>query len=94
MKSQWGAVASRACDLVKGEVALIGGVCFTRLADGHPLTRSALRQKARYVEVLDVAAYSGWVEVKFMGGDCPSNERVMYALFRPYEIVKVQVEKE
>ena len=93
-RSTYTSVTVRACDVVAGEIVLIGGVCFTRLADHHPLTRSTLRQKARYVEVLSVVASNGWIELKFMGGDCPANERIMYALLRPYELVRVHVAKE
>lgn len=93
-RSTYTSLAVRASTLTAGEVALVGGICFTRLASDHPLTRFSVRQKARYVEVTSVVLDRGWVEVKFTGGDCPSSEREMYALFRPCEIVRVQVERE
>lgn len=93
-RATYTSVAVRAKDLVAGEVALVGGLCFTRLSDSHALTKHSVRQKARYVEVLSVRDNAGWVEVKFRGGDSPANDREMFALFRPFEVVRVQVERE
>jgi hypothetical protein len=89
----------RAQDIKVGEVAMIGGIAFTKLRQDGPLTKSSLRQRARFVEVLNVARVESekggtWIEVMFRGGDSPANERVMFALYRPFEIVKIQVEKE
>lgn len=93
-RSTYTSVLVRAEDLVKGEPVLIGGLCFTRLAEGMPLSKYGLRQKARYVMPMDIVQGGGWVEVKFLGGNCPGDERAVYALFRPYELVRVQVEKQ
>ena len=106
-RSTWTSVQVRAEDLVRGEVVQIGGLAFTRLKHGGPLTKAAV-QKPRYVEALGVGfKYAEvtarqrdtdrldveWVEVMFRGGDCPANSRIMFSLFRPYELVRVQVEK-
>jgi hypothetical protein len=95
-------VQTRAEDIKAGEIVQIGGLVFTRLRMDMALNKASQRQKARYVEVMRVervepeAKEKGgtWIEVMFRGGDCPANERVMFALFRPYELVRVQVEKE
>lgn len=92
-RSTWTSVAVRAEDVKSGEVVLLGGLCFTRLIKDGPLTKTAFRQKARFVTAMNVSQQDGWVEIMFKGGDSPANERVMFALFRPYEIVKVQVER-
>ena len=94
MRSTYTTLTVRAGEIVAGEVVALGGVCFTRLAEGYPLTRHAIRQKQRFVEVSAVTVTNGWVEIKFEGGDCPANSRTMYALFRPFELLKVQVEKQ
>lgn len=95
-RSTYTSVLVRAQDIVPGEVVAIGGLCFTRLAEGMPLSKHGLRQKARYVVVrgVDVIQPNNWIEVKFLGGNCPADEREMYALFRPCELVRVQVEKQ
>lgn len=94
-RSTWTSVAVRAQDVVAGEVVLLGGLAFTRLSAGGPLCKSSMRQKARYVEVMraSIVEEGQWIELMFRGGDSPANERVMFALLRPYEIVRVQVEK-
>lgn len=105
-RSEWTSVTVRAEDLAAGEVALIGGLAFTRLKAGGALTKTAEIQKPRFVKILARSlAYATqqkpkadpldveWVEVMFKGGNCPTNSRVMFALFRPYELVRVQVEK-
>lgn len=94
-RSTYTSVMVRAEGIVPGEVVLLGGLCFTRLAPGMSLSKHSIRQKARYVKALEVEKRSGgnWIEVEFLGGDSPSSERTMYALFRPYELVRVQVEK-
>lgn len=92
-RSTWTSVLVRAEDVQVADVVLLGGLVFTRLTPGGPLGKAALRQKARYVAVEAVVRDSGWVELRFHGGDHPANSRVYYALLRPFELVRVQVER-
>ena len=92
-RSTWTSVLVRAKDIKRWDVVLIGGLVFTRLTPDMPLSKAALRQKGRYVEVIGVHVNGGWIEFAFLGGDSPANERTMYALFRPYELVRVEVER-
>lgn len=84
----------RASTLVSGEVATIGGLTFTRLDPKHKLTRHSVRQKARDVELTSVVMDRGFVQVGFMGGDCPETSREMFVFLRPCELVALQVQKE
>lgn len=92
-RSTWTSVLVRAKDVQPFDVVLLGGLVFTRLAPHMPLSKAAVRQKARYVEVLSMRPNDGWIELMFAGGDSPANERTMWALLRPYELVRVQVER-
>lgn len=85
----------RAGSITAGDIVKVGGMCFTRLSPKHQLSRHSIRQRARYVEVLSaVHDVSGWIELRFMGGDSPHTQREMYALYRPYELLQLQVAKE
>ena len=93
-RATYKAINVRARSIMVGDVVKIGGMCFTRLSPDHALSRYSIRQKARYVDIKGVQKYDGWVELKFLGGDSPANQREMYALFRPFELVQLQVLKE
>lgn len=97
-RATYTAVNVRALSIIVGDKVKIGGLCFTRLSPDHALSRHSTRQKARYVEIKGVRhcddGLDRWVELMFIGGDSPSSEREMYALFRPFELVALQVVKE
>ena len=92
-RSTYTTVSVRAADVAEGEIVALGGLVFTRLRDGGPLCKVAKAQRTRFREVLSVVKAAGWIELEFVGGDCPANERTQYALMQPFELVRVQVER-
>lgn len=92
-RSTYTTVSVRAEDVVEGEIVALGGLVFTRLRAGGPLCKVTKAQRVRFREVMSVVKADGWIEIEFVGGDCPANERTQYALMQPVELVKVQVER-
>lgn len=92
-RSTYTTVSVRAEDVVEGEIVALGGLVFTRLRAGGPLCKVTKAQRTRFREVLSVVKDCGWVELEFVGGDCPDNERTHYVLMQPFELVRVQVER-